>query len=283
MPLGGCVRSCQSSTLHGVQQCWVTGLDHIEQFRIPRSIFWVATLKIPQSDIHWCAGCTTNGSAPAQGDVRLVDLSGIIAQTSPCDAVHFGGVEIFNNGQWGRVCSGRFRGTESDFTIDATVICRQLGFPFGSLMDAEDTEDSSFSIDGVYYDDSNGPGELVWATDVVCTGTEARLDECFFPEDFGAAPIDSDSGPAVLTGVSGAPCGRRDGRVLGVACRQFEIEGARPCRSLCAGLCIPWEYSMQIPQGFGALCPRECPQLAASWSHRCSHGALSACRRRQGP
>ena len=32
------------------EQCWVIGPDHIEQFRISRSTFWVASLKMLQSD-----------------------------------------------------------------------------------------------------------------------------------------------------------------------------------------------------------------------------------------
>ena len=34
----------------GDEQCWVIGPDHIAQFRISRYIFWVASLKMLQSD-----------------------------------------------------------------------------------------------------------------------------------------------------------------------------------------------------------------------------------------
>ena len=68
-------------------------------------------------------------------------------------------------------------------------------------------------------------GNIVWATEVQCTGLEERLDQCFFPEEFGDARPDysGDSGP----GIRGAECAERDGRTLAVVCRQFEIEGKR--------------------------------------------------------
>ena len=169
------------------------------------------------------AGCTSDDSPPTQGDIRLVDLDDITANTQPCDAVHFGGVEIFNDDRYGRVCTGRFGGGDTaDFTIDAQVACRQLGFPFGGLYVADEPRNSTGRVAGADYDDYSESGELVWATDVLCTGVEERLDECFFPEEFGDRAAFAPAG----AGVSGASCRRRDGLVLGVVCRQFEIEGA---------------------------------------------------------
>ena len=163
------------------------------------------------------AGCTGDDSAPAQGDIRLIDLDDITANTQPCDAVHFGGVEIFNDGQWGRICA---EGSDTvDFSIDAKVICKQLGFPFGTLYDVTEVANSTGPPAGSDYVDYVAPGEVVWATDVLCTGKEERLDECFFPEDFG------DAYEQGLASVQGISCRRQDGDVLGVVCRQFEIEG----------------------------------------------------------
>eukprot|EP00892_Ulva_mutabilis_P005580 jgi/Ulvmu1/3394/UM016_0010.1 len=167
------------------------------------------------------SGCSADAAEPAQGDVRLVETTGITSGTQPCDAVHFGAVEIFNAGQWGRICSGRFSGFP-DFTIDANVVCRQLGFPFGSLYDLEDVRNSTGEIVGADYEDYSAPAELVWATDVLCTGKEERLDECFFPEDFGNRRA-SDYGPQVEAGIQRAACRRKDGNQLGVVCRKFEI------------------------------------------------------------
>lgn len=89
------------------------------------------------------AGCSANLSTPVQGDIRLVNLSGVNSSSAACDEVHFGGVELFNEGQWGRICRGQGSSIRSagddgpfaDFSIDASVICRQLGFPFGGVYD----------------------------------------------------------------------------------------------------------------------------------------------------
>ena len=75
--------------------------------------------------------------------MRLVPLNGTAVPTAVCDDVHFGGVELFREGSWGRICPGRFGGDEADFTIDAQIVCRQLGFPFGSVMDVEDFFDAN--------------------------------------------------------------------------------------------------------------------------------------------
>lgn len=98
--------------------------------------------------------------APAEGDVRLVPLNGTATATAACDDVHFGGVELFREGRWGRICSGR-GGRTQEFTLDAQVVCRQLGFPFGTVMDASEPF-------GAYDRDYNDLPEdaLVWATEV---------------------------------------------------------------------------------------------------------------------
>jgi len=97
---------------------------------------------------------------PAEGDVRLVPLNGTTVATAPCDDVHFGGVELFHEGRWGRICSSPAGGRPEDFTLDALVVCRQLGFPFGTVMDSGDKS-------GVYDVDYYALQEtLVWATEV---------------------------------------------------------------------------------------------------------------------
>ena len=50
-----------------------------------------------------------------------------------CDDVHFGAVELFREGRWGRICSFS---EPDDFTLDAASVCRQLGFPFGTSLDS---------------------------------------------------------------------------------------------------------------------------------------------------
>lgn len=167
------------------------------------------------------AGCATDTSPPTQGDLRLVPLPGITSNTAPCEAVHFGAVEIFNEGRWGRICNGRSSIAEEHFTLDAQVVCRQLGFPFGGLYDVAEAENSTETSIDSDYGDYFEPGDVV-----ICTGKEARLDECFFTQDFGDAPQPTNnSGPQVQAGVRRASCQRQEGQVLGVVCRQFEIKG----------------------------------------------------------
>eukprot|EP00892_Ulva_mutabilis_P004967 jgi/Ulvmu1/2842/UM144_0007.1 len=154
--------------------------------------------------------------------------------TQPCDDAHFGAVEFFNEGQWGRLCSGF--GDSSP--VDAKVICRQLGFPFSSLIDVQEVRSNNgrpFSDYGEYGE----PGELVWATDLQCTGKEERLTDCFFPEAFGdntRPPPPSFPGappaPPPAPGIPNADCSRRDGSTLAVACRRFEIEESEVIRRL---------------------------------------------------
>ena len=113
------------------------------------------------------AGCDVEDSGPpAEGDVRLVPLNGNSPPTAACDDVHFGGVELFHDGRWGRICLE----TETyEFTLDAQVVCRQLGFPFGGVLDAE--EASSFSLRSDYIYDyllsyTVEEAQPVWATQV---------------------------------------------------------------------------------------------------------------------
>lgn len=141
-------------------------------------------------------------------------LDGIDGQTQPCDDVHMGAVEFFNDGLWGRICgpSSLRRGAS---TVDANVVCRQLGFPFGSLMDTGETR----FVAG----DNTAGNTVTWATEVICTGLEARLADCFFPEAFGASG--GSVGPGSSPGVDGQ-CGDFSTlSVLAVICRTFPLEG----------------------------------------------------------
>ena len=69
------------------------------------------------------SGCGAPTSRPDDGDVRLVPLQGTTVATGECDNVHFGGVELFFQGQWGRICSATRSGIDRDaeFTLDAHV------------------------------------------------------------------------------------------------------------------------------------------------------------------
>ena len=98
--------------------------------------------------------------------MRLVPLNGTAVPTGPCDDVHFGAVDLFREGVWGRICAGSFGGDADHFTLDAQVVCRQLGFPFGTLMDGEELPGAYDS--GAYYSslDYSDPPMIVWATEV---------------------------------------------------------------------------------------------------------------------
>jgi len=120
----------------------------------------VRQIVLPNKFTATNAGCEAPSFSPAEGDVRLVPLKGTAAPTAVCDDVHFGGVELFREGAWGRICVGRSGGEEDKFTLDAQVVCRQLGLPFGTVMDAADFDFFS----SAYYTD---PLPTVWATQVL--------------------------------------------------------------------------------------------------------------------
>ena len=71
---------------------------------------------------------------------------------------HEGRVEIFQYGMWGTVCSDGWD------TCDATVVCRQLGYPYVIAL-----------FVATPYGLGSGP---IWLDEVACSGTEANLTEC---------------------------------------------------------------------------------------------------------
>ena len=98
-----------------------------------------------------------------------------------------GRVEVFLDGDWGTVCDDFFR------RVDATVVCRQLGFAGGQV-------DNVIPV-------GSGPIHL---DDVGCTGTEQRLidcpylgnHDCVHGEDVGVAcspPADNTARLSALT------------------------------------------------------------------------------------
>ena len=71
-----------------------------------------------------------------------------------------GRVEVCYNGTWGTVCDDQWD------IIDATVLCKQLGFPRALA---------------VYHNSYYGPGNgSVLMDNVQCSGNEQRLQNCSF-------------------------------------------------------------------------------------------------------
>ena len=68
-----------------------------------------------------------------------------------------GRVEVNYDGEWGTVCDDGWSYT------DARVVCRQLGFYWGS------------AYTGAYFGQGSGP---ILLDDVTCTGSEATLSNC---------------------------------------------------------------------------------------------------------
>lgn len=100
------------------------------------------------------------------------------------------------------------------------VVCRQLGFDFGSLMDA-DSEDT-FEYGSLDYGDFRD-GFPVAANFVKCSGLEERISDCVFAdnalEDF--ATFDAIKNDDSNRGV----CSVEITAMLSVVCRQFPIVG----------------------------------------------------------
>ena len=83
-----------------------------------------------------------------EGAIRLADGIGS----------HEGRVEIFHDNMWGTVCDDGWD------LQDATVVCRQLGYP--SALEAV-----AFATFG----QGSGP---IWLDEVDCLGTETNLTQC---------------------------------------------------------------------------------------------------------
>ena len=69
---------------------------------------------------------------------------------------YYGRVEVYYNGEWGRICGDEWN------IVDATVVCRQLGFGSSSYRSAN-------------FGQGTGP---IWLSNVSCIGTEFSLTDC---------------------------------------------------------------------------------------------------------
>lgn len=78
-----------------------------------------------------CADCQIQ-EGTADGSVRL--RGGFGAQ---CDVIHSGTVEVLINGEWGTICYTPSDAQAGNFSPVADVACRQMGFPYGALIDSD--------------------------------------------------------------------------------------------------------------------------------------------------
>lgn len=152
-----------------------------------------------------CADCPT--PAPVEGSVRLLGGFG-----SPCDPIHSGYVEVFHLDEWGAICID-----EGDADVlTADVVCRQLGFPHGAVVDPTtnppDLEMGQYSYNYVDVDEAEEPQGRFFLNSAMCRGSEARLVDC----DLG----DGLSLLGMPAGCSGTPSR------LTVACRTFAVSEA---------------------------------------------------------
>ena len=100
------------------------------------------------------------------------------------NSYYYGRVEVYYNGGWGRVCGNGWD------NVDATVVCRQLGFGSSSYRTAN-------------YGQGTGPISL---SNVSCIGTESSLTDC--------GHIGMTAGNCTNTNDAGVYCGNSDRRKL---------------------------------------------------------------------
>ena len=167
---------------------------------------------------------------------------------TPCDAVYSGFVEIYHFGEWGAICNGR----DDNDHLAADVVCRQLGFPHGTVVDpmTNQVDDySSFdygSEPSVEYEEAEEPQGRFWLDGVQCRGPEQRLVDCSLGKGLRR---------------NNAGCGPRRGRArLTIACRTFAVDaalenvttaGARATSFLALPLSMPPPVTVPTPDSRG--------------------------------
>ena len=158
------------------------------------------------------AGCGKK-EGTAAGAVRLRGGFGTL-----CDPIHSGSPEVLHGGSWGGICTDQLAETQAEDNLVAGVVCRQLGFPHGTRIDAVTTLPSPSAATGE-------TTEQFWLSSVECEGQERRL-------------IDCDLGQGFLK--QGAQCPSHHPHRLHIACRNFPLvevleamttpeAGADPC------------------------------------------------------
>ena len=132
-----------------------------------------------------------------------------------CDPVYTGFVEVFHFDEWGAICTG----DTPDDRLAADVVCRQLGFPHGTMVDALTItvqERIYNEYGGLLYDDyvteveeNLAPQDRFWLNVLDCRGPEDTILDCDLGQGFRADNAGCRS-PVRLT----------------VACRTFPVGAA---------------------------------------------------------
>ena len=170
---------------------------------------------------------------------------------TPCDPLHTGIVEVFHDGEWGTICVaiGAQR-VPTDANV-ADTVCRQLGFPYGTVVsniDPMDDRDYSYPyrayLDDLVESEEYGPGDA-WVNRVGCGGDEQELLECgvqFFLQ-----------GRRACIDCLGSSCGSNDytgqNAELEVACRQFAVEEAAEAVVTPGAGALPPPLALRLCQG----------------------------------
>ena len=187
----------------------------------------------------------------AQGDVRLRGGFG-----TPCDPVHSGFIEVFNAGEWGAICEGG--GYRTTDRLVADVVCRQLGFPHGTVVDAlsiQPVQPYDYYFSGELLEEAQEPQARFWLDGVQCRGLEQRLLDCDLGEGFINA---ADGGVAACLD---SPVASR----VHVACRQFAVpEALEAVVTPGAGACA-CDAILHVP-GLPAFLPSCLSRTAAAHS-----------------
>eukprot|EP00892_Ulva_mutabilis_P002672 jgi/Ulvmu1/12405/UM009_0052.1 len=152
-------------------------------------------------------------TTPQEGDVRLRGGSG-----TPCDPVHTGFVEIFLDDAWAGICEAL---ADVDRLV-SDVVCRQLGFPHGTVVEPTANPRtgpgvydlySYFYLDyGADSEENQLPSDAFVVNEFNCQGTEDRVLDCGH-DAFGLRSTD----------YIGLDCA--DSR-LTVVCRSFSVPEA---------------------------------------------------------
>eukprot|EP00892_Ulva_mutabilis_P005582 jgi/Ulvmu1/3396/UM016_0012.1 len=147
-----------------------------------------------------------------EGSVRLRGGFG-----SLCDPVYTGFVEVFHFEEWGAICTG----SDDTDRLAADVICRQLGFPHGTLVDPLTNPADPVRIYNDYggytyapYDpaveEADEPQDRFWLSFLGCRGPEDTLLQCDLGQGFRTNNNGCSGGPVRLT----------------AACRTFPVGAA---------------------------------------------------------